>query len=87
MVVESVAPEDLDVDGLVDEVRLVGNHDAHAPVAVFESGQRAGAGFVACEFGEVFEEEAGGSVEGGGEGEPCGFWDASGEIGWVAEMG
>lgn len=60
--VEAVAPEDLDVGGLGEEVGLVGDDDAEAPGAVFEGGEGAGAGGVAGELGEVGEEEARGGV-------------------------
>ena len=59
---EPVAPKDLHISGLVDEMRLVRDHDAHAPIAVLEGGESACAGFVAGEFSEVLEEEAGGFV-------------------------
>lgn len=85
--VEAIPPEELHVGGLSGEVRLVGDHDAEAPVAVFEGCQSAGAGGVAGEFCEVREEEAGGGVQRRGEGEPGGFWDAGVEVGRVAEFG
>jgi len=60
--VEPVAPEDLHVGGLIDEIRLVRNHDAHAPIAVLEGGKSAGTGFVASKFRELLEEKAGSGV-------------------------
>jgi len=56
--IEPVSPEDLNVGWLVDEMRLVWDHDAHAPVAVLEGGESTRAGFIASEFSEVLEEEA-----------------------------
>lgn len=50
---EGVAPEDLDVRGLGDEVGLVRDDDAEEPVAVFEGDEGAGAGGVVGPGGEV----------------------------------
>lgn len=43
-------------------MRLVGDYDAEAPVAVFECGEGASSGLVAGELGEVGKEETGGGV-------------------------
>lgn len=82
---QPVAPEDLHVVGLVEEVRLLGHHDAHEPVAVLEGDKGAGAGRVGAPFLQALEEAR--VVQGDGEGEPVGLLRARVEVGWVAHHG
>lgn len=53
---EGVAPEDLDVRGLRDEMRLMRDDYAEEPVAVFECRESPGTGRVVGEFCEMHEE-------------------------------
>ena len=53
---EPVAPEDPDVGRLIEEVRLVRDHDAHEPVAILKRHQPSGAGLVPRRFLELQEE-------------------------------
>ena len=82
---EAVAPQDLDVGRLGDEVRLVRDDDAHEPVAVGEGRQRACAGLVARQRGDLLEEFRG--FERHGEGLPVRFRDAVAEVVGVTEVG
>ena len=81
---EAVAPEDLDVVGLVEEVRLVRDYDAHEPVAVAERHERARACLVAGEGLQPLEEL--GRLERDGEGFPVALGHAGGEVQRAAEM-
>ena len=80
---ESVAPENLHVGGLVEEVRLVWDHDGHEPVAVFEGYECACTGFVAGRRFECGEELR--VLEGHGEREPVAFRGSGVEVGGIAE--
>ena len=82
---EAVAPQDLNVERLGDEVRLVRDDDAHEPVAVGEGRQRARAGLVARQRGYLLEELRG--FERHGEGFPVRFRDAVAEVVGVTEVG
>jgi hypothetical protein len=52
----------LHVGRLGEEMRLMRDYDAEAPIAVFECGEGASSGLIAGELGEVREEEAGRGV-------------------------
>lgn len=82
---EAVAPEDLDVGGLMQEVRLLRDDDAHEPGAVLEGDERAGAGHVAAPGGQAVEK--GRVVQRDGEGEPGGLVGARKEGRRLAERG
>ena len=82
---ETVAPENVNIGRLGEEMGLVGDNDAEKPVAVFEGDEGAGTWVVVGEGGDAVEEVIG--FKGYSEGFPVGFWDAGGEVGGVAEVG
>lgn len=50
-----IAPEDLYISGLINEIRLMWDHDAYAPIAILEGSESARAGFIAGEFSELLD--------------------------------
>lgn len=75
---EPVAPEDLDVRWLVEEMRLVRDDDRHKPIAVFEGDQRPRPSFIPRPFLILLEES--GVAERGCEGKPVRFLHACVEV-------
>ena len=53
---QGISPEDLDARWLVDEMRLMRQHNRHQPMGVLERYQSAGTSFVAAEFVHLLEE-------------------------------
>jgi hypothetical protein len=81
---ETISPKDLCIFGLVEEIRLMGDENAHYPVTILEGNQCSGSGLVSRPLLKTFEEF--GMLESDGEREPVAFWDSGIEPCRVAEV-